>query len=189
MLISDIEHFRFLRVEPEVKPGNDTQATNPMSGDETFGRKKFVRKVVKRVIMGPVDLWNPALIADELASFEGALSVWGLLRQQGNPVQPQQFLEGLLPSLDSKPLVGTINIMEGKNLCKPASWTDPKLLDFGSTDLEVLELPKHFWLLLLRNSQVTHVPHLDETCSIPCGGQSDIERQVFKLAVGLQVLT
>lgn len=115
-----------------------------MSGDDSFSRKKFKRKVVKRVIMGPADHWNQALIADELASFDGALSVWGLLLQRDSPVQPEEFLEGLLPGLDSKPLVGKINVLEGINLSKPASWSDPKLLDFGSADVQVLRTPKRF---------------------------------------------
>lgn len=87
--------------------------------------------------MGPEDSWTPNVIRDELAVSGGALFVWGLLIQAHNPLGAEPFLERFLPDSDVKPLVGLINVQEGKDLCNPSGWSDPKLLNFGSEDIKV----------------------------------------------------
>ena len=106
----------------------------PMSGGQKWKKEKLERQVVKRVIMGPKDLFTATIIEDELA-VDKSLSVWGVLLETGNPVEPLAFIEEFMGKDGVQPLIGYIRMGAATNLTKPESWTDPEVLNFGSADV------------------------------------------------------
>lgn len=105
-----------------------------LAGGQKWKKEKLERQVVKRVIMGPKDLFTATIIEDELA-VDKSLSVWGVLLETGNPVEPLAFIEEFMGKDGVQPLIGYIRMGAATNLTKPESWTDPEVLNFGSADV------------------------------------------------------
>lgn len=92
-----------------------------------------MRELVKRVIMGPKQLFSEPIIKDELAP-DSSLHVWALLLERTNPIDTEHFLEMIQPSAEKDPLIGLCTPGQSDNLTNPSSWTDRKVLDFGSDE-------------------------------------------------------
>lgn len=97
-----------------------------LAGGQKWKKEKLERQVVKRVIMGPKDLFTATIIEDELA-VDKSLSVWGVLLETGNPVEPLAFIEEFMGKDGVQPLIGYIRMGAATNLTKPESWTDPEV--------------------------------------------------------------
>ncbi len=85
--------------------------------------------------MAPAGYFTREIIADELAAHNG-LSVWGVLLETTSPLVPSEFVEHICPESAEEVLIGRVTPGRGMNLCKPSSWTDPDMVNFGSADTQ-----------------------------------------------------
>ena len=87
--------------------------------------------------MGPVDHFSREKVLDDLSNYRG-FEVWGLLAEdeERNRTDLKQFLDGLIPESKDDVFIGRISPMNAFDLTKPASWTNPSLLNFGSDNVK-----------------------------------------------------
>lgn len=106
-----------------------------MSGEQKFKRRQFSRQFVQRVLMGPPDMIQKELLDDDLQQNHD-LSVWGFLLLKANPINIDEFQRGILEESNAKPFIGRMQPGEGLNFAASSSWTDPKVMDFGSEEVQ-----------------------------------------------------
>lgn len=106
-----------------------------LSGKQHFQRRKLSRQYIQRALMGPPDMFQKELLDTELQQNHD-LSVWGFLLLKANPINIDEFQRRILEETNAKPLIGRMQPGEGMNFSTSSSWTDPKLLDFGSEEVQ-----------------------------------------------------
>lgn len=100
-------------------------------------KKKMKRPIIKRVLLGPLHLFTENTLGDDLYANKD-LSLWGMILQTGNPIDPSDVLQRLQhqPTPDHPVHVGRYQPGVSNNLSNSSAWADPEVLNFGSEDLK-----------------------------------------------------
>lgn len=101
-------------------------------GESRVNRDKVRRQYIKRVLMGPTELWNLDLLQDELSA--QGLSLWGVLVEASGALQVEQFLLDMgvaLANEDSKVFIGRVSAEYPDNLLRPSEWVATDFINFG----------------------------------------------------------
>ena len=94
-------------------------------------RKKLGRQCVKRVLMGPSDMFTPEIIQEDI----GELSVWGVLLQDSNPLDVTQFVSEMFEGNTHDVYIGRVSASIPTNLTKPQQWIVKEFLNFGEAEV------------------------------------------------------
>ena len=96
-------------------------------------KPKLKRKIVRRVILGPRNLFNPEVLKDELDAT--GLELWGLVWHESWPVDLQLFAAGvgIADHMDGL-YVGKLSRNAPADLSEGNQWLSSKFLDFGAIE-------------------------------------------------------
>ncbi|CAK8989314.1 Uncharacterized protein (Fragment), partial [Durusdinium trenchii] len=104
-----------------------------LAGILEMKKPKLKRKIVRRVILGPRNLFNPEVLKDELDAT--GLELWGLVWHESWPVDLQLFAAGvgIADHMDGL-YVGKLSRNAPADLSEGNQWLSSKFLDFGAIE-------------------------------------------------------